>query len=220
MTDCMGRHDGMRAARRWRVAAVAALCLAVAWVTAAQVVDRVLAVVDGQLVTLSDLRTARALGLADAGDDGAAVAKLVDRALMVTEASRYAPPEPTPDAVEARLASVRDAVGSDRFAAVLKRGGLDEEALRRTLRQDLLLEAYVAQRFSTTAQPTDGEVETYLAEHRAELAGQGGAPLAPEDAVRAARARLVAERRSRLVEDWLAGLRRRADISVRPVSPP
>ena len=199
---------------------MAAMCVAAAWVAVAQVVDRVLAVVDGQLVTLSDLRTARALGLVETGDDVAVVATLVDRALMVTEASRYAPPEPTPDAIEARLDSVRDAVGSDRFAAVLKEGGLNEEALRRTLRQDLLVEAYVSQRFSTTAQPTDGEVDAYLAEHKTELTGQGGSPLAPAGALQAARAKLVAERRNRLVEDWLVGLRRRADISVRPLSPP
>jgi peptidyl-prolyl cis-trans isomerase SurA len=202
------------------VALVAALSVLAAWGTAAQIVDRVLAVVDGELVTLSDLRTARALGVVEAGDDAAAVAQLVDRALMVAEVSRYAPPEPARDVVERRLAALRDAVGAARFAEVLKLGGLDEESLRRTLRQDLLLDAYVTQRFTATAQPTDGEVETYLAGHRAELTGQGGAPLAGDDAVRAARSRLMAERRSRLVGDWLAGLRRRADISVRPVSPP
>jgi peptidyl-prolyl cis-trans isomerase SurA len=205
---------------QWRVALVAALWVLAAWGPDAQIVDRVLAVVDGELVTLSDLRTARALGIVEAADDAAAVAQLVDRALMLAEVSRYAPPEPARDVVEGRLAALRDVVGAARFAEVLKQGGLDEESLRRRLRQDLLLDAYVTQRFTATAQPTDGEVETYLAEHRSELTGQGGAPLAGDDAVRAARSRLMAERRSRLVEDWLAGLRRRADISVRPVSPP
>jgi hypothetical protein len=201
------------------VLAIALLFTAIAWTASAAVVDRVLAVVDGQLVLLSDLRTARALGTVTEDDPAAAVERLVDRRLMIAEASRYAPQEPAPGAVEARLASLRDAAGADRFAEVLALGGIDEAALRRSIRDDLILEAYLDQRFSATAQPTDGEVDAYLASRRSELVGADGEPLPQQEATTTARARLLAERRRVLVADWLAGLRRRADISVRPIAP-
>ena len=61
-----------------------------------EVIDRVLAVVAGDLIMQSDLRAARDLGLATAGDgvdpDRAILSQLIDRALILDEVERYAPP--------------------------------------------------------------------------------------------------------------------------------
>jgi hypothetical protein len=62
----------------------------------AETIDRVLAVVAGQIITLSDVNAARALGLQSPGDAGDPVrvvlSKLVDRELVLAEVERYAPP--------------------------------------------------------------------------------------------------------------------------------
>ena len=64
----------------------------------AEIIDRMLAVVDGQIVTLSDVRAALRFGLvpADVTTDpiAAALQRLIDRRLMLHEVERYAPPEP------------------------------------------------------------------------------------------------------------------------------
>ena len=70
-----------------------------------------LAVAGGQVIMLSDVMAALDLGLVsdDGAADrvGAALAKLINRGLMLVEANRYAPPEPGDDAVEREMAGVR-----------------------------------------------------------------------------------------------------------------
>ena len=118
-----------------------------------ETIDRVLAVAGGQVIMLSDVMAALDLGLVsdDGGADrrGAARAKLVDRGLELVEANRYAPPEPGDDAVEREWAGVRGRFPSAAaFDAVLQRSGLTEPQLRATLRENLRIRAYIAQRFA------------------------------------------------------------------------
>src|SRR3982750_1414944 len=73
----------------------------------AEVIDRALAVVGGQLITLTDVIAARDLRLvpAQAAPDPirAVLSKLIDRELVLAEVERYAPPEPTGEAVDAEV---------------------------------------------------------------------------------------------------------------------
>ena len=77
----------------------------------AETIDRVLAVVAGQLITLSDVTAAADLGLQAA--DGAAdpvravLSKLIDRELILAEVDRYAPAEPAADEVDREVERVR-----------------------------------------------------------------------------------------------------------------
>lgn len=182
-------------------------------------VDRVLAVVDGQLVAMSDLRTARALGFVKDNDEPTALDALIDRLVVMGESSRYAVGEPSASEIEARVSALRDRLGPQRLEAILREGGLSGDALRRQVRDDLVVAAYMSQRFSATAMPTDTEVEAYVAAGREELLKTAGEGATPSDVLRIARERLSAERREHLVADWVAGLRRRSDISLRGLTP-
>ncbi len=120
----------------------------------AETLDRVLAVAGGQVIMQSDVAAALDLGLVSddsAGGDriGAALSKLISRALVLAEANRYAPPEPTDEAVARELAAVRARFPSAAaFDAALQRSGLTEDQLRVTLRENLRIKTYVAQRFT------------------------------------------------------------------------
>src|SRR4051794_30497493 len=79
---------------------------------AAETIDRVLAVVTGDLITLSDVNAAYALGLVEPGPSSAdpirdVLSQLIDRELQLTEVDRFAPPEPTAEAVDEAVAAVR-----------------------------------------------------------------------------------------------------------------
>lgn len=166
----------------------------------AEIIDRVLAVMPGQIVTLSDLEAALELGLVEpaAGSDRLAggLTALVDRLLMLNEVRRVVPPEPTPAAIDARIARMRARFGSPSgFSRVLAARGVGEAVLRIYAADDLRLESYLDERFSAASQPTDEEVRQ---------AGE------------AARPRLVAERRQTLIGAWIADLRRRADVTILP----
>src|SRR2546423_15571300 len=93
--------------------AIAALVIVVAVASVrAEVIDRVLAVVNGDVITLSDVTAARDLGLVatpSTVDDPVrfVLDALIDRALELDEVDRYGPPEPGTDAVDRQIAAVR-----------------------------------------------------------------------------------------------------------------
>ena len=71
---------------------------------------------------------------------------------MLAEVDRYAPPEPTAEAVDREVQRVRARFASpEALDAALARSGIDEKHLRETLRQDLRMRAYLDQRFTAAA---------------------------------------------------------------------
>jgi hypothetical protein len=181
-----------------------------------ELLDRTLALVGGQPITLSDARTAIALGLVEAdrtADPVPGVAlQLVDRELILREVQRYAPPAPSDSAIDARLDEIRK-----RFADaaalndVLDMYGFSEARLRAWVRDDLRTQSYLAQRFASASTPTDAEIEQAYARSRAEF-DKTGATF--EQAAPTVRDRLIASRRRELIADWVSDLRRRIDVVV------
>jgi hypothetical protein len=202
------------------------LCVALALLAAApagaEVIDRVLATVGGQVVTLSDVRAAGVFGLLPAGTRADSVpdvlAYLVDRQLMLSEVDRYSAPDPDRAAVERRLAQVRAAFASRAdYERALARTAMTEFRLSSLIADDLRIVTYLDQRFGGAAQPTPEEVQRYYRDHPDAFTRDGR--LRPFDEVQPqAQAALTAERRLALIADWLDRLRRRADVTL--ASPP
>jgi hypothetical protein len=204
--------ESHRRARR----AFAALVFAIgSWSGSATIIDRVLAVVDGRVITLSDVRGAVDLGLVSGGGAdpvGAALERLIERELQLIEVDRYLPPEPRADAIDARVQAIRTRfAGDEAFAEALAINGLTGSRLRQIVRDDLRIQTYLDQRFAAAALPTDQEVADYYAEHAKEFERGGDIP--PLASIEAAvRERLASERRRQLIAEWIAGLRRRSDV--------
>jgi hypothetical protein len=180
-----------------------------------ELIERTLALVGGQPITLSDARAAIAFGLvsAERSDDIPAITGLlVDRALILREVQRYAPPAPADAAVDARLneirARFRDAAG---FTRALDLHGFSEARLRAWLRDDLRTVAYLAQRFASASTPTDTEISSAYTRSRAEFDAAG---TTFEQATPVLRERLVTARRAELIDDWLSDLRRRTEVVI------
>ena len=184
----------------------------------AEVIDRILAVVDTQIVTLSDVRAALRLELVpeDVSVDpiGAVLQRLIDRRLMLAEVDRYAPPEPTPAAVDAAMAVVerrfKDALEME---IALNQSAMSREELRRYVRDTLRLETYFQQRFLTVAQPSEDEIQRYYRDHAAEFT-VSGKPQPLETVRDTVRAAVIREQREVLVRQWVEGLRRRGSVQV------
>jgi len=119
-----------------------------------QVLDRVLARVNGQPITLSDGRAALGLGLVQVppGSDpiAAATEQLIVRQLLLGEVARFAPPEPDEAAVAREKASItRQASGAD-LETLMKSTGLDDERIaeaERSLREMLGVESLAGRSF-------------------------------------------------------------------------
>jgi len=194
-----------------RLCRVAVACIASAWLPALAAgqplpVDRLVAVVEQRALTATDLRLAIRLGSipGNAANDAVLVEQLVTRELIRAEAERFAVVEPTGAEVDARLTLLAAGREVDVWLDELTSLGASPDRIRRMVADDLRIAAYVEQRFTTAAQPTDAEAVARAA---------AGGSTAPED-VAAARHALVAERRQVLIDDWVAGLRRRAAVRV------
>jgi hypothetical protein len=198
------------------VATVALALVAGRTSAADELIDRVLAVVAGKVVMLTDVTAALDLGLI--APEGApdpvrfALTALIDRELILAEVDRYAPQEPAAEAVDREVAAVQTRFPSRQaLDGALAQSGLDQKQLRAILRDDLRLRAYLDQRFIVPP-PSDDELSGYYRANPQAFSRDG--QVVPFDAARPEVARRwTTERRQRLIDDWVAGLRRRAEIA-------
>jgi len=183
----------------------------------AQVIDRILAVVDGAIILQSDAQLAMRFGLVPSagGPDptSAVLDRLIERQLILAEVARYAPPDPAEAEIDRHLSDIRARAGAE-FDTILLAGGIGIDHLRRDVRDDLRIEAYLQQRFGAI-QPTEDEILQYYRDHPASFS-QNGVVRPFNDAHDVARAALIADRRGATIRDWLAGLRRRANVNILP----
>lgn len=190
-----------------------ACCVAgVGAAAAQQLLDRILARVGGNAITLTDVQAARALAIVPGPGEREALQQMIDRQLLLIEVARFPPPEPADAAVAAEVARERAAAGA-RLDAIMQSTGIDEARLRDLARDTLRIDAYVDQRFGTALQVTDDEAAGYYGAHPDEFR-RNGAVIPFEEALPQARERANAERRRSQVERWLLDLRARADIVV------
>jgi hypothetical protein len=184
---------------------------------AAELVDRVLAVVSGTVITLSDARVALTFKVVDTtgAADPVAVALhwLIDRQLVLDEMSRYDTGTVEPSRVDASLAAIRGRYATDQaFARALETLGLDQASARRWLEDTLRTQEYLVRRFDTILLPTDEELQAYYTRNLGRFARNGVAP--PLDEIRAEVAgALRREQQQEAVASWLTRLRRRADVN-------
>lgn len=195
---------------------IRAAILAITLLAQPEMIERTLALIGGQPITLSDARAALALGLVDADAAEALIPvvtlQLIDRELMLREVQRYAPAAPAESAVEARLDEIRKRFPSEAaFTRALDLYGFTDIRLRTWVRDDLRTVAYLAQRFASASTPGDQEISSAYARGRAEFDRAG---LTFEQAAPVIRERLVTARRAELISDWLSDLRRRTDVVI------
>jgi hypothetical protein len=205
----------------WRTLALVFSLAAAGVGTRAQVVDRLVAIVGEQAITLSDVRAARTFGLIEGSagmSDEALIDKLVERELMRAEVERFGMPQPPPDVLDTRVGNLRARSASgEAWTKALESCGLSESRFRAWLADDWRIDQYLQQRFDAAAQPTDDEVQQYYESREREFTSDGGRSRPFEEVRDEARRRLTEARRRALVVDWIAGLRRRTEIVIIPM---
>lgn len=184
--------------------------------SAQQLLDRVVARVAGNAITLSDVRAATGLGVAPA-EPASALLAVIDRHLLLAEVQRFPPPEPLPVAVEEETAALKARAGAG-LAALMQSTGIDEARIRETARETLRIRAYLDQRFGVDVQVSDDEVDRYYRTHQEEFLRDGMLmPFAEAEPL--ARQRAAEERRQTTINQWVGDLRARADVTRSPALP-
>ena len=184
--------------------------------SAQEVLDRVLARVNAEAITLSDTRAAIALGIVERPEGvdpiHSAVRQLIERRLILAEVARFAPPEPDSAVLNRQVNTLKTRVGSgEQLAALEKATGVGDTQIRELAREDLRIQAYLNQRFGSSVQATDEEAAQYYRTHLDEFRVNG--QLAPYEQVQpAARQKAATERRRAIIFQWMRELRQRADV--------
>jgi hypothetical protein len=197
------------------------LFLACAPVAAQRVVDRIVATVEGEPVTLSELRElARFQQLAGGG--AASEKELLDRRIeqwiVFTEAQASGFARPAATDVEREMNRLaRPFPSAEAFGARLRELELSEAGARRLVELQLYLARYLEAKFRPAAQIEQEAVEAYYrGEFTRALAGRGQAVPPLADVGERIREVLVQRDITERAGRWLDESRKRLRIQIRP----
>lgn len=119
----------------------------------AAVIDRIMAVVGGQPVMLSDVTAAATFQLVDVPAGTAdptqyILGRLIRRTLVLAEVDRFQPPQPDDTEITTRIDDLARRAGSpEGFQRELAMTGMTREQLQRYIRDDLRIRTYLLERF-------------------------------------------------------------------------
>jgi hypothetical protein len=166
-----------------RVAALLLLALT-AGTPAQEVIDRIAARVDTDIILLSDVRAlARYQVFTDgkAEDDAEILDRLIDQWMVRNEAKAALFPQPSDDDVKRSLERLQRSYSSlEEFEARKKQSGLTDEDVERMLRSQLYLSNYLDSRFRASIAVDEKDIEEFYKTRvvpRAESRGQNAPTL-------------------------------------------
>ena len=179
-----------------------------------QLIDKVMARIGAAAITWSDVRAAVGLGVVDAKspDDPAALSQVIDRRLMLTEVTRFPQAEPSETAIAERVAAMKKRAGAA-LPELMTSTGLDEMRLHDLARDTLRIQAYIMQRFGSTAIVGEDDARRYYDDHPAQFT-RDGMPLPFDDVEAEARRLASAARLQESIAQWARDLRMRAEVVV------
>ncbi|MGH9389877.1 MAG: hypothetical protein ACRD1Z_09690 [Vicinamibacteria bacterium] len=181
----------------------------------AELVDRIVAIIDREVVTLSEAEQASEIARARTGASAplvSVVERLIESRLVEREVERFTGEPVSPELIDGALQEVRSRFSSETaFREMLTRSGLSEEELRATVRRQIGVAQYLEQRFRPLTFVTEEQIEAY---YRDELLPLAEAKPLPELSEVSESIRRILEERSfnTRVEEWIGGLKGRARL--------
>ena len=185
-------------------------------------VDRIAAVIDSQVVTVSEIvqmaevRFFRRLAPSEDEHRREILEALIAQALRYRDVERFGAQDIPPDTIEARLLEIRNRFASEtEFNAALARAELTLEEVRALAKRQLQVEAYIQERFAPLVFVTNEEIADYHATTWTRARRERGLPVLPLSEVREeVRAAVRSSRLQTEVDKWTAQLRARANVDV------
>ena len=184
------------------------------------IIDKVVATVDRQIIMLSDVRAVTELGVlvmgSNEGSETQVISRLVNRVLILVEVDRFLVSEPLDTEIQRRIDELKEHHSTGKsFETAWKSVGMTEERLYRLIRNDLRIDSYLRQRFTSTAEPTNAELLQYHKENQ-DLYILNGLRLPFNDARELVRDDLLEERRQVIIQNWIARLHESVEIVYVP----
>lgn len=204
-------------------ALVATLLLSTALPLRGVIIDRIAAIVDAQVITVSDIDQLVTLRVfvpteGESQDEfrRRVLETMIAQTLRRRDLERFGAPRVSPDAVAARLRQVASRFpGEEAFTEALTTAEMTLGELEAILTRQLELEAYIDERFAPLVFISLAEIERYYEEEYLPQRASRGLPARGLDEVREElRSALRAERLTSELELWTTQLRERANVDI------
>jgi peptidyl-prolyl cis-trans isomerase SurA len=199
------------------------LLMSLALPASGQTIDRIAAVVERQVITLSELNQMLALRFfaQNSGESTDAYRRRVLDSMIVQllryrDVERFGAQDVSKDAIEARLTEISKRFSSrEEFEATVARLELSLDEVRALVKRQLQVEAYIDERFSPLIFVSLDEIEKYYRETWTVQRRERGLPVSPLPDVREEiRDLLRAARLQVEIEKWTTQLRSRANVDI------
>ena len=175
------------------------------------VADRILAVVDREVIALSDIQKYREVFLKKRdADDSAAREEIIDQTLLLAEARKLEILPPPDDEIARVYKKLRMRFGRPETFELLKtRLALTDDEIKERIKQQLLIDKLIEQRIHFFVFVTPAEIEAYYQEHPGEFKNQ-----TQEAARKAIQEIRTAEKAQLKLKGYLDRLRAKANIRI------
>ncbi len=142
-----------------------------------EIVDRVIAVVNNEVISLSDLKryisfysiSKKGVGLDDARRE--ALQGLIDERLILTEASRFGMEEPSEEAIKEEIKKLEEGDGTEGPDEKLSWQGLEPDDLYLLSRNRLIIERFIDQRINLFILISPEDIDNYLRTNKQKFVG-------------------------------------------------
>jgi hypothetical protein len=199
-----------------------ALLLLLAFPATAVTIDRIAAVVDRQVLTVSEVSQLVTIRFfprtAESEDDHRreVLDALIAQALRFRDVERFGAQDIPADTIEARLIEIQRRFPNEtELNAALARAELTPDEVRALIKRQLQVEAYIGERFAPLVFVSNEDITEYYSGPWTTQRRERGLPVPPLDTVR--EEIRTAVRSSRLQEEvgrWTTQLRARANVDV------
>lgn len=203
-----------------RLALIALLLTAPAF---AVTVDRIAAVVDQQVLTVSEVNQLaqvrffpRVAGRSDDDYRHDILEALIAQALRYRDVERFGAQDIPKDSIEARLVEIQHRFASPaELDAALPHAELTLDELRGLIKRQLQVEAYIQERFAPLIFVANDDIAAYYNGPWRQQRVERGLPVPPLDNVREEIRTLIRSRQlDQQVQTWTTQLRARANVDV------
>ncbi len=174
------------------------------------VIDKIAAVVDGEIITYMDVQVAAILKLSE-GDDETVLQDLIDRILLLREAGKFKIAENGEDSLRIQkiLDDLKMSLTEDRFYEVLREHNLTESEVLKMIKDKVRAEKFIDFRINFFVVISNDNINAFYAEHREEFGDKTLTEV--NEHIKAVLFRVESEKR---LEEYLKGLRKRVKILV------
>ncbi len=186
-------------------------------------IDRVAAVIDRQVITVSEVSQMvemrffpRPAGQSDDDYRRAVLENLIAQSLRYRDVERFGAQDIPKDTIEARLQEIRKRFASEaEFNAALGRAELTLDEFRALVKRQSQVEAYIQERFAPLVFIPNEDIDAYYKGTWSQQRRDRGLPIPPLADVREEiRGLLRADRLQHEIEQWTSQLRLRANVDV------